>query len=534
MNDEYMNLNKNLNELFIKPLNKCLRELKSGKTKYYKYISILYYHFYHSTLTDDTILSPANLLIKHCLDNNLSLTDFSAINIEYTKTSSSIKIVNNNYELLNHNVVLDLKIFLDNCHPYIEHNENFILSNSFINIVAPKLSMYDAFYLQYLFEIAKVLNFITSLPSIFTSKSQLTDKYYNIDATSNEQLFSDIVNASIEIAINNLNFYLPIPYFDEEKFLDLFKNPLKTDDIFANIYKYYYDNFDIDDIIYNNFFYDDFSDTVEDKMDGFLKTLNYNFFTVFGYFLKFIRPIYVKEFDVSSAFSFIIYNTDENEYFDYTLFDIGYSYSFTELGEQYFNIKNKSLDNIITYKNTAFHLYNTILLEKNSNHLFKSNFYSNILSEFYYRKLPNEKVYTLNIVVEGSKKYWKHINVLGGNTLRELQFIICDEFSADLDATFSYFMDENESPFLEYSSQINKNVNKKSPDKIMLHSLNISDDQIFYLVLYNTSQICSNKVQKSNRLKFIISVINIIPVDNYFLYPCISKESKMFVYNNKE
>lgn len=531
MNDEYLILNQKLNELFLRPLNKCLSELKSNKTKYYKYVSILYYHFYHSTLTDDTILSPANLILKHCTDNNLSLNNFGHVNAVYTKTSSSLKILDNKYSLDNHHVVLDLKIFLDNCHPYIEHDENLVLSNDFIDMILPKLSMYDSFYLQYLFEVAKILKFITYLPSIFTSKSQLTDKYYTIDTINNEELFVDIVNASIEIAINNLNFFLPIEYFDLERFLELFKNPLKTDEVFSTIYKYYYDNFDIDEIIYNNFFYDDFSDTMEDKMDGFLRTLNYNFFTVFGYFLKLIRPIYVKEFDVNSAMSFIVFNSDENQYFDYTLFDIAYNYSLTHLGEKYFNTKNKSFENKIIYKNTAFHLFNIITLEKTSNHMFNSNLYSNALSRFYYRKLNGEKVYTLNIVVEGSKNYWKHIDILGGNTLRELQFIICDEFSADIDASFSFFMDENESPFLEYSSRLNKNINKKQPDKITLHSLNLLDKQKFHLVLYNTSEICSNKVQKNNRVKFIISVTSIIKVDNYFLYPCISRESKMFLYD---
>jgi hypothetical protein len=284
--------------------------LKKQRIPVMKALPYLYRMWYYSALIDETPLSPANFINSQVrdkyTDDNLAVPVVKAILDKkgLKDFAFDFKIFN----IDNHPVLEDLKLFLEACTPDIGVDENGLLlegeRDKFIN----SLSFKEIFYTTFLTNISYELKLLRKMPSIGVHRSTpVPGNIISLYKLTKEKQLKQIIDATLSIASKNLCqvFTIDRKTFSKESLYNLIRNATDMSEFINYIYKKF--NMNIDDLDLEYLEELDF-ESVEDFEDldvapeslmAITLRMDIEFLfdayllTPLGYYLQLIQPIYI-------------------------------------------------------------------------------------------------------------------------------------------------------------------------------------------------------------------------------------------------
>ena len=335
--------------IFKESFLRALKPLKSKDRKLViKALPYLYRIWYYSALVPSTPLTPANFINTQIRRNfnDDSIVVPTVIPIYDKKALKDFKFEYTIFNLDNHPVLKDMKIFLEHCMPDIGIDKDGLIledeSDSFINL----LSFKEIYYVIFLTNTAYELKLLKKMPSINTYRAMVI--YENTDAflklSSIEQL-QKIYDATLTIASRALcsTFTYDENTFSKESLQNLFKNAVFLDDFLDDIFKKFNmksnTSFEELDFEFINSINDSNINNDELEIALALKLelnviIDACLLTPIGYYLQLIQPIYVEEVDFEILFAELIVANNFNIPLLEVSFIMSEEYDLTPLGEK--------------------------------------------------------------------------------------------------------------------------------------------------------------------------------------------------------
>ena len=163
---------------YLTPFDELLSIFKDNFTMAYKnlphrnkarllpYLSCFYRRWLYSTLVENTILTPANLMLL--LSGRSKENVMPVIVPELTRKNDirSMRFVSCEYSLDKHPVTKDLEQLIDFCSPDVELDEDDIVTGKAAEWMRSTFFIGDPFYIEYLSLLAFKLGLLKKIPSI--------------------------------------------------------------------------------------------------------------------------------------------------------------------------------------------------------------------------------------------------------------------------------------------------------------------------------------------------------------------------------
>lgn len=494
-------------DIFKENFHKIYRHFdRSHKQRLLHYTPVLFKRWCYSTLYDETILSPANVI--GALYGNNTVVGVSIHLPEDSKTITTATFSLELYTENKHPIIADLQCLLNFCQPSAELDQNGQLINKCIRT---KLSLEDPFYLDFLMKVAYQLMLLEKLPSIYTSQIQMTSYAKAFFQQDHNVCLHKIIDTAIAICADQLSrtFYSLKLQVTKEMILHYLTDIEQMDDIFEKIYT----KIGIDpEKIWKLSQLDTLTDT-----DSFLLSTTFYlgilldrwFISPFGSYLKLIQPLYFNAFDFVEEMNHLCsnYSTSYDPVVD--LFYPCTYYHLTSLGIQllcpYKQLAEfQQLPNIPDIPNLAAAIRSKIALEEADSKKNKLLF-------------PEEQILTCKIKYQNNKRFWKILEIQDNCSLDTLSTEINLAFSFDHDYNYSFSFDHAG----EFVSDQLKGFQKAS--KATLKQLHLNEGQIFtYETEFNPS------------FKLEIEITKISQKKSGILYPRILKQSKWITEEESE
>jgi hypothetical protein len=523
MNESYIDYIQTTHSIFEKRFTEAYRQANTRRrARLLPFISTIYRRWLYSALMEETLLTPANLIesINREFDQPPGNSPVIRLRSETRFNGTSIEM--RDYTIEKHPVLEDIKIAVEFCIPSVELCEDDSLPNEKAAELAARLSLWDPHYASYLINIAMWMKLLTKIPSIYSNRAQVTKNYEERLSTPAGELFAEIVEASIVSAAFNLNDLIPLPepVFGESFLRSILKKPMVTDEVFQRAYELLgvslEDMMDMDEE-------DDFSLMDAAFLSGTFMmgiALDKFFYTPFSYYLKLIRPVYILPFDFESEIVYFLDSGFEDDELSAAFFAPCSKYFFTDLGIQYFNIK-PNRDN---YLDIAVQLPFPPLREG----LFHLPGALDVLPA---RKspsaigpmLPVGQVYSFKIRNERNIGQWMVLEMPAEATLHRLYQEIAICFGLTPMGGYSFFHDETENPFAEYTSAHNTRRAKKTAET-SLTQLDFQHQQ--NLLLLPSRPYDPFKPNSNGEGRFSVKVMETKPKEIGRAYPAIMRMSK--------
>ena len=134
---------------------------------------LIFGKWYHSALVAETILSPANIISKD-LEKSGSCSEFAYVLRTHPRKQGAGQYTFSLYEysLEAHPLVEDMKTLVGFCYPDCRTDEQGFLLPQAREILLPRLSIPEGFYLEYLTRLAWLAGLLLPMPAIHTHKMQ--------------------------------------------------------------------------------------------------------------------------------------------------------------------------------------------------------------------------------------------------------------------------------------------------------------------------------------------------------------------------
>ena len=134
---------------------------------------LIFGKWYHSALVAETILSPANIISKD-LEKSGSCSEFAYVLRTHPRKQGAGQYTFSLYEysLEAHPLVKDMKTLVGFCYPDCRTDEQGFLLPQAREILLPRLSIPEGFYLEYLTRLAWLAGLLLPMPAIHTHKMQ--------------------------------------------------------------------------------------------------------------------------------------------------------------------------------------------------------------------------------------------------------------------------------------------------------------------------------------------------------------------------
>ncbi|MDR1914653.1 MAG: hypothetical protein LBQ68_09265 [Clostridiales bacterium] len=512
-----------INQIFAERFLSAYREIKRRKkSRILNYLSSIYRRWYYSALIEDTLLSPANMVLTREKANSKEPAAILAPVARFAGNSrAKITFDVLEYSLENHPIIDDLNIFMESCTPDVELSQDDMLADKHIESLMDKLSLWDSFYVEYLMNIAIVLGLIEKSPSIYSNRAQITNRYKKMREKPRKEQFGMIVSASIESAASFISEMIPLPelYFTPERIFSLLVDPIPMDDVFQHIYSIL--GIKIQDI------YDD----EDDEIDPFIDDLNNAvisstfllgllidkcFLTPFGYYLRLIRPLYTLPFEFINELNYLLDTFEDDEGPVTALYAPAAFYQLTQLGAEYFEV-NVGDGNVVTTNIRSDEL--PFILKGGDTEKFER-----LKREFSIIEESGHVIYVLKARLADDKSIWKNIESPGNMNLYQLCSEICYQFCFISNPDFSFFADISKSPFSEYSNIKTSKLPKKDPG-IRLDDLGFEEKHRFTLILYNSHNVFNVNSVISKRTEIELEVIKKKAREDGTVYPRVARTS---------
>ena len=522
-----------INQMFEEKFLNSYRDLKrKRKTRILTYISSIYRRWYYSALIKDTYLSPANLLAFSPREQGASGKNavISPVVRLAVNGKNRIEFKSMEYSIHKHPVIDDLKIFAESCMPDLELGANDMLTDAHVEELMGKLSMWDSFYVEYLLSVSIYMGIIKKIPSIYSNRAQVTPEYKKLFNLPENELFAQVVKATVTSAVSFINEMIPLPeaYFTAGTIYDLLKHPIVVDDIFQHVYNILgikiSDIYSYETDLGDDPFFDDLNNAIISSTFLLGLLLDKCFLTPFGYYLQLIRPLYTLPYEFFNELSYLADSLEEDEKLVMALYASSTFYQLTPLGMEFFGVEDAG-----SFTASADIPYERLPEILDSDTEYAREQRETLKADFSVAEESSLLVYSIKVRLADDRSLWKNIEVPGNITLFHLFSEICYQFSLDPDAEYSFFKDATESPFTEYAS-VKRTKRSKSNSDITLDELEMPERHRFILVIYNcfNPYIDFETETISKRIKLELDIIKVKSREEGQMYPRVSRVSSGF------
>lgn len=492
------------------------------KTKLLPYITCFYRRWYHSALIENTILTPANLLpvlTSAPADGTISMLAPMLMRKNDIRT---ISFVSCEYSLDKHPVTKDLEMLISFCSPDVELDEDDAVTGETADLLRSTFFIGDPFYIEYLTLLAFELGLLKKMPSVHSNRAQPTAGCDEFFSAPRRELLEQIFNASIEIASSRVLGALPmgLKRLDKDFILSLLKQPRTTDEIFDELYRcmgvdiHEFLNFDDDsnlDDIYNAMMSGTFYLGV---------ILDKYFYTVFGYYLKFINPGYVLPSDFYSELEYAVDTMQYADDISVGMFAPCSHYNLTTLGAEFFGLPQDSVQPKLD------RVPKDVIIEMLTNGIKPK---TERLDNYLLTNIDDEdkRIFEVKVKLLSNKSYWKSIEFPHSISLHEMYLFLMYEFGCDINMNYSFYPDTSINPFSAYTSPVHKRRSKKA-DTTALSDFAPDERSKFLMVIYDVPNPISEDVIPVKELQFEMELTKIKPCDIRKHYPYVTRISQAF------
>ena len=481
----YADLFESLNQAFAYKFTTSYKKInRGGKNRLLRCMPSFYRRWFFTSFAEDATLSPCALLATAKNESREDMPFFIPA-MPSVQRFGPMTFRTEALSLDNHPIVRDLRLLLQSCTPDFELDEYDFLMPEHEDALLLQLSIGDHYYIEYLVLICLHLNLFVKIPSIHSNRAQVSAQAYErVCALSDRALLDEIVQSAIFIATESLIDFITLDGEAETSYVtNLLQEPMETDDIFRHIFKSLGITVEQLATLQEDTLMDE---TVESMITGtFLLgiTIDQFFFTPFGFYLRFIDPVYMLSYDLQKEMLYTLEVLDEGADFGREIFAPCSRYSLSSLGRQYFNIdiadsdeqKSEAALPDIPVDLFVRHLAEGAPLSTKDKMLVDSFITKNYA-------LGGRMAYEIKVSVVGDKAFWKRLVFLENDTLHDVYCYICYEFNLNPLMEYCFFLSEEPSPFTAYAPP---SMQKRAKDSTtaVLAKLHFSPPQTFLLVL---------------------------------------------------
>ena len=528
---DYENTIEYFMELFDRQFHDSFSSLKKGqKSKVHTYLLSFFRRWYYSALIDDTLLSPANFVSELGRVNNKQMFLQPIIHRigEGDQAAQSSRILQ--YSADCHPVINDLKIFIECCMPDITVDEDLLITEKDMLLIAKLVSICDPFYVEYLNLLAIHFDILVEAPSIHSCHARISENYDKLYSKSSKEIFFEIYEMTAKISVSQINQVLPLNkgIINTAYIFELLRNPITTDALFEKIYfslgidiSAFFDHDENDVADFDDEGLDEFYHMVMSSTFFLGITFDKYFHTLFGFYLKIITPEFLIPYNFRSDFKFFLDVIKEFGDIETALFSPCTCFHLTEFGKIVTNSNgdNPNGENIPGPFDDKLSLERAVRMIKimNGDEEADNDEVRSIVSDIF--GLPEiSDVYDIKISFMADKKYWKAMEIVPINPLRVLFIEICAAFGIRETSTLDYcfYMSGQEDVFSCYAPYDPQKPSKKTTDN-SLADFNLPVGHKFLLV-----------IQGQDPLKFEIEIKAIKKYNHKKAYPNILRVGQAF------
>jgi hypothetical protein len=429
------------------------------------YVQSVYRRWYHSTLIENIHFSPAN--IADSISHYCGMSPGTHIIADITQPVSKLDKIDKkvlHYNIDSHPIAADLRRLIKICTPHIDLCEEWCFLDAQAIKVSKKLSLCDPYYASFLLEVACKMNLLTRMRSLYVQRMQVSQNASVIFKLSDRELLIQITDAVISMTSAGLQNSLPapVPLFTEEGLRDLLINPISTDEIVSQAFAAIGYDVSMLSLPSNLTEPDEFSDETDNAADfvsgifvlGIL--LDRLFFTPFGHFLRLIRHVYTRPFNIKAEIANYAYALDEAEDGFAAFFAPCTSFTLTEMGLELF--KAKPTPN--NYFNKQ-HILTREVLESVFTAPERILAFVKAAREAIPVKDMPHAIYTFCVYETDNPDTWVHIQIPKSYTLHQLYEEVLEAFYTDESDNYSFYHSKIENRFTEYSGGLKAGGYKK-------------------------------------------------------------------------
>ena len=308
--------------------------------------------------------------------------------------------------------------------------------------------------------------------------------------------------------------------------LSLLTRPAETDDIFKQIYASL--GFSIEQLMA---FQED--DLLDDMYASVLSStfflgilIDQFFFTPFGYYLKFINPVYMLSYNMKKEMLYALESMDEDNDFSCGMFAPCSLYTVSRLGRQYFGLDDEG-GGVSALPDMPADL----LVRHLTGGLSLSRAQRTQMARFIHENsvFNGQKVYEILIKFASNKAYWKRIAFLGSSTLHDVYLHICYLFDIEPQMNYCFFFSEDENPFSAYGPN-DKRMRAKNSMTTCLDDLQLIERQKCLLAIHNAVIVSQTMpaLPQAQTVKFEMEIMNHKDREKGQSYPLVKSEGRIF------
>lgn len=453
--------------VFVRDYDEISKKISAKNRKdLLPYTVNMYQKWFNSASIEDSVFSWANLCESYMLENGIKETVIPLAVPKSFNRSEGFKLKINIYGENDMPIVNDFFVVLD----YFEQQimleyEIFIKNEDFINI-APKISIPDKFYVAYILEIAYQIGALDEIPSIYTKVLIKREGLEDIRKEPQNIIFDKIFEAALSVASDRICEMLGCEVADINS--DIIKRwlskPLPVDDIFKEIYFKF-------DINIEEIWSIDIKEA--DEVERYILSTTYLLgividrwiLTPFAYYFGMIQPLYTLRYRFEDEMTY--FYTALNAYdgdIEGAVFSPCTKYFLTHFGAKYLGGK---------FDESKKEAFEGIPLEGAINIFDEQN-------KLVVTENRDIKVYHIRVRFSDERLFWLVFEVNAEMTLDQLHRMICDKFMFDSSVKYSFFMDKDFNPFVEYVSKNMNSINSKKTWRTRLEDLNFVVGQKLY------------------------------------------------------
>jgi len=500
------------------------------------YHAALYRRWYYSTLIENTPFTPANIMASICAHYNEGAEIYPLLSLKNRAKFNGFTIQTRSYALEAHPVVSDLTELLMFSLPHLDLQGGDYFFDEDLNQIMGRISLDDPGYAAFLLEVAIKMKLLVKIPALYVNRLEPCRDFEERINKPNADLFMEIVEAAISVSAYNLRelISLPEPVFTDSFVKGMLTDPIETDALFERVYDIL--GYTLEDLIELSME----SENVDfDSPDGaflagtFLMgvVLDQHFYSVFGHYLKLIRPIFVLPFDFAGEMDdFINTRSDDADDVFVAFYAPCSNYSLTELGLRLFKVKPSD----VNFYDAAKHMPFAVLKDS----LFADSEMIEVLVKMaqllpsVMADMPPREVFKFRIRLEHEPALWLHLHMPDTAHLQDIYDEAVRYFPLRDNHDYSFFHDDFENRFAEYPGPKRANPAKKKSAETPLATLDFERQNKMVLTLYNQALPFGGELP-TKRLE--LEMMGKKPGEENHEYPRVARMSKaMQEYDEEE
>ncbi|MCL2406410.1 MAG: hypothetical protein FWC95_00630 [Defluviitaleaceae bacterium] len=479
-NTEYVRLCDNIkiafNEAWLEA-EKTMKEhkLSASATKllYSDFLPLIFRRWYFSTFLENTVLTPANLILS--LNREFGLPEhrtlrlvsykYNVENGENGGKSFAADFKNVGFGIDDHPLISDMRHFMHSVDPAFdaETPEKWHL---------PDLSLGGLEYRLFLHNILSHLKLVVPMPSLSGQVNMVVSEWERFFDVPNVVVLEKVINAVLDECVSAISEFLPISKVYKQKLTSYLKNPVPTDQIFAEVFSdtgvdimsFMADSSKSMDMGFGK---DEDGDMDMEMRMGLMSgayffgiILDRKFITPLAYYCRVIHPLYIIPYNVSEEIDGIIsfleaYSKNPDNFTDAAdlcdemsmhVFAPCTAYTFTDIGIEVLNVMHRDDMGVLLPESQSI---KPVLAELPA-------FLANMPKEE--RKKDDVVVDALVLKVnEQGVSAWQELFVEADTTLSDLYAAFCFMYDVIPGEDFCFYKGDDIVPFQTFSSNPHKN-----------------------------------------------------------------------------